>query len=169
MSRRTLVVPIRIAGSHISVYPASDGGILSAGEFRSNPGDDYPDGIQTSILLKVDSIGCLDTLDCEPIGVGLLEFGTSDLLGDLRLYPNPTNGVVRVLVPGSSAIARSPTNGLRLEVLDQLGMVIDIFPVSELRTANQELLIDLTNHPAGVYHLRLIADEGVWTGRVLKE
>ncbi len=145
------------------VYPSSDGGYLATGEFSTFPSVNYPDGIQTSILLKVDSMGCLDSLDCEPIGVGLFE----DLIPEkgvnaLRVYPNPTSGMLRVELPFRGRGQR----GLRLEVLNQRGMVVSSMSNIERRMSNDEVELDLSDQPAGLYHIRLIADEGVWAGKV---
>jgi len=68
----------------------SDGGMLITGELEIDPGDVYPEYIQTGFVLKLDEYGCLEEgcQEDDPI-VGVEE--VTQAVSKLAIYPNPTN------------------------------------------------------------------------------
>jgi hypothetical protein len=104
-----------------------------------------------------DSRGCSDVLTFS-IGVS----ATNDLpgLAALQLQPNPTGGS-SVLV----ATFDQPVDG-QLQVLDLLGR-----PVMEVNFSEASALsetIDLQNHPAGLYLVRLTVAGQMLTRKLVK-
>jgi len=84
-------------GEYTRVYgvtQTTDGGYIMAGEYFSSPGNIYPEGIQTAIAVKVDSLGCL-VAGCDTL-VGVTVIPKIDL--GLLVYPNPVSEVVNVSV-----------------------------------------------------------------------
>ncbi|MBP7463893.1 MAG: T9SS type A sorting domain-containing protein, partial [Bacteroidales bacterium] len=76
----------------------SDGGFMLTGEFRSDPGTMFPNGIQSALAIKVDSCGCLDAEGCNP------HCGDSYLPQYIRMpqaevYPNPAVDEIRIVLP----------------------------------------------------------------------
>jgi len=92
-----------------------------------------------------------DTVIIDPDYVGIGEaFGAN-----LHVYPNPTDGIVRVDgLQGTVAV----------EVLDATGRVIS----RSGNSGNASLTLDLSGQPAGFYLLRLSGAEGVAVRRVVK-
>jgi hypothetical protein len=76
------------------VSQTTAGGYIMPGDYYSTPGNIYPEGIQTAIAVKVDSLGCL-VAGCDTI-VGIAEIPKVDL--GLRVYPNPASEVINIWV-----------------------------------------------------------------------
>lgn len=74
---------------------------------------------------------------------------------DLSVYPNPNDGKFKVK-------AENEGNVMGFQVFDNKGVLIRNGMLVE------EADIDITNHPAGVYLLRIIKDDGVYSRMVLK-
>jgi hypothetical protein len=72
----------------LHTLPTSDGGFLCTGTYRSDPREEYPQGIQTAIALKVDEFGCLEE-GCEITSVEEL---SSTLSSPIKVWPNPVTG-----------------------------------------------------------------------------
>ena len=72
----------------LHTLPTSDGGFLCTGTYRSDPREEYPQGIQTAIALKVDEYGCLEE-GCEITSVEEL---SSTLSSPIKVWPNPVTG-----------------------------------------------------------------------------
>jgi archaellum component FlaF (FlaF/FlaG flagellin family) len=79
-------------------------------------------------------------------------------LGKLNVYPNPSQGVFQVNIPNSGA------EPVQLEVFDMLGNLI----VSETISNSQNGIVDLRSRANGSYFIRVLKDDVVWTGRLLK-
>lgn len=74
------------------------------------------------------------------------------------VYPNPTTGLFNVTL--STEISKDAT----LEVFDVLGKVVAVKGAASLSNSNVEL--DLTNMQNGVYFVRLISDNEIYTQSV---
>lgn len=72
----------------LHTLPTSDGGFLCTGTYRSDPREEYPQGIQTAIALKVDEFGCLEE-GCEITSVEELSITLSS---PIKVWPNPVTG-----------------------------------------------------------------------------
>ena len=82
----------------------SDGGFMLTGEFSSDPGAMFPNGIQSALAIKVDSCGCLDAEGCNP------HCGDSYLPQYIRMpqaevYPNPAVDEIRIVLPNGNGSA----------------------------------------------------------------
>ena len=131
------------------VYPASDGGFLCAGEFRSSDSPLYPGGIQVSVLAKVDSMGCLDLDSCEPIVDALHEYEQERL----RIFPNPIRGgELNIHFPQEVMVER-------VMIADALGRFEDLkFEI--VIGGNLKLHISNLKFPAGLYSLLITTRDG---------
>jgi hypothetical protein len=70
----------------------------------------------------------------------------------VKLFPNPTTGIMTIQ-PASSAVL---FNSLGLQILNVKG-------------ESQEIQLDLTNYPSGVYFVRVQTDAGAVTRKIVKE
>ena len=93
--------------SETSLYGMSrtnDGGFMLTGEFSSDPGAMFPNGIYSALAIKVDSCGCLDAEGCNP------HCGDSYLPQYIRMpqaevYPNPAVDEIRIVLPDGNGSA----------------------------------------------------------------
>jgi PKD repeat protein len=84
-----------------------------------------------------------------------------DSLNGLKIVPNPTNGIFFVNLSNGAV----PDN---IEVYSVLGQQIYKMNQIQLSTLNSPLSIDLSSQPAGVYFIRVVAGNRVYTGKVVK-
>ncbi len=144
------------------VTPTSDGGFLGTGKYQSDPGELYPQGIQTAIALKVDEYGCLEP-GCQTVGLEELAPSTSSG-STLKVWPNPTTGQVSVELPFE--IRNGGRTTAEVEVVDAYGRAQNIrLDIRGLELAT----IELEHLPPGAYVLRLITEDGVYSARVIRE
>lgn len=71
---------------------------------------------------------------------------------NIQLYPNPTTGEIQLRNVAADAV----------QVLDNMGRLV-------LTQENPGTSIDISNAPAGVYFLKIMAGEKVYSARVVKE
>jgi hypothetical protein len=76
----------------------------------------------------------------------------------VRLYPNPSSGEFTVSTFGSAG-------NLRMEIFDTRGRMIQ----RKKGRGNSSLQGDLTAHPSGIYHIRVISGEHVTVLKFLKD
>lgn len=102
-----------------------------------------------------------DAADSDFAPVLNLKYGPSTTTGiasvvskdDVILYPNPTAGPVLISAPGTRIVD--------LSVFNAAGQLV----VKPVPSANN---FDLTDQPAGIYHVRVISESGVITKSVVK-
>ena len=101
----------------------------------------YPDGVnsQDGWLLKVDSVGCLVTNDCEPVGIIQPEAETEKLL----VYPNPASQEFTV----SNLILRQGQHDKIVKIYNSIGQQVYLQPI------NHELSINVANWQNGIYYV----------------
>ena len=114
------------------------------------------DGIATSLStdrLAYATDGILGELD-NPV---VLHFGPMDVEGnalvDVKIYPNPSAGIFNI----------EGQNIRKVEVFNVLGQ-----PVYAKDTENGLIMIDLTNHAAGIYLIRVVTDNGIVNNQIMK-
>ncbi len=125
----------------------------------------YPDTSTLFVLKSVDSTGnpswdsvFITVVDCDTLSVS--EYG----LENIRLYPNPANGIVYVEYLASSYKSERSGDpayaGLqaasRLEILDLYGKVL---VSKEINGVDKRLKIDVSGLPDGIYFLRIISEK----------
>ena len=131
------------------ITPTSDGGYIMAGEYFSTPGNIYPEGIQTAIAVKVDSLGCL-VAGCDTL-VGIAEMPKVDL--GLLVYPNPASGTINVVVAEKVSVEK-------VRVYEVTGRVVLIqSPLIPLRQGGA-ISLDVSNLKAGMYLLEVETKDG---------
>jgi hypothetical protein len=171
---RTILNPDQM-GEELDVYgrfhlkgvrETSDGGFICGGEFNVFPGGEiFPGGIQTAFAMKLDGYGCLEE-GCQLVGLAEEEIGT------LKVYPNPTTGDLRVVLP--SRLPLDVRNGGRaaaeVVVFDALGRAVSNFKFQVHTSADGESLnLNIEGLPNGMYVLRLLTQDSVYSSRILKE
>jgi len=128
------------------VSVTSDGGFICTGELQINPGDVYPEYIQTGFVLKLDEYGCLEEgcQEDDPI-VSVETPEVSE--GKLLIYPNPADEYLIVeyaIIESSEASLLTITN-INGQVVHQ----------EELNYPQDELVIITNKLPAGQYFCTL--------------
>lgn len=123
-----------------SMQPTSDGGYIIAGESDSGISGDKSQG----------SMGMSDFWLLK-LGPDLL--GIEDELNDyLRLYPNPTSGIVKLELKQKEAT--------QVSIYNSLGKVI--FTRNLFKTVGENLLyLDLSKEPKGIYTIQIVSENQV--------
>jgi hypothetical protein len=104
----------------------------------------------------INNNNCSDTSDCVTINnVGFRENNK----GSFRLFPNPTQGVVKIERNNSA----SPIGIYQLQLVDSHGKVIQ---KSQVNFQDGFIEINLDNFPAGVYQLTLMNQHEVFYDKV---
>ena len=104
----------------------------------------------------INNNNCSDTSDCMTINnVGFRENNK----GSFRLFPNPTQGVVKIERNNSA----SPIGIYQLQLVDSHGKMIQN---SQVNFQDGFIVINLDNYPAGVYQLTLMNQHEVFHEKV---
>ncbi len=100
------------------------------------------------------------------LGVKIDDFLISGTLGvntlatnKIKLYPNPTNGIITLSVDENSIIKS-------FEIYDLSGKLIKNSTFTENSPTN--INIDLSNFSQGIYFIKVTSDEGIYSNRLLK-
>lgn len=90
---------------------------------------------------------------------GIKDVPEMDADGNIRIYPNPTKGIIHVEVQESQ-----PVNDLRIMLYDLSGK-----PVADYPGLRDNGVIDVSNQPKGVYILKIVLNNKVKTLKIVKE
>jgi hypothetical protein len=108
--------------------------------------------------VMIDNNNCSDTSDCVTVNnIGLRE----NTQGTFRLYPNPTQGIVKVERNNSL----SPSSIYQLQLVDSHGKVIQ---ESNVNFQDGFIVINLDDYPAGMYQITLTNQHEVFHNKVSK-
>jgi hypothetical protein len=118
--------------------------------------EDLPNGRYTYYVkaLYVD--------DCETLSYNVVKVAVEftgiekNDLSDIRVYPNPTTGQLR--------ITNHESRIMNVEVFDLMGRQF----VSNLKSQTSNLLMDLSNLPTGIYFIRIQTENNVITRKIIK-
>jgi hypothetical protein len=109
-------------------------------------------------LLPCQSVSPNPPFSCGPVSVEELLTGENN---PVRIFPNPTTGEINI-----EWLDRIPENG-RLYITDPLGQVLQTKSIPDYESTFATSLDDL---PAGMYYLKVRADEHLWTvAKLIKE
>lgn len=131
-----------IAGQRINYLP---GTVVQSGGYmlgRIAPGGPYC-GVYESPMTRVEAVKSFDVENQQ----------------EIRVYPNPTSGKARVIIPPG---------------IDRSGNVLEVYNFSGARIISadidpkREAEIDLTAEPAGIYLIRVITDEKIFSTRLVR-
>jgi len=106
--------------------------------------------VNGSYAVVVTENGCSDTSDCVVIDyIGIKEIDADKI----EIYPNPTNNLVTIDIPGISA---------EIEVIDAQGKILQVSKIENNGT------ISLGEYVTGVYILRISSKNGTSVHRIVK-
>jgi len=72
----------------------------------------------------------------------------SSYISNIRLYPNPTNGIVNI---------NGITNCIKMEILSCSGEIVkSIIPAND-----DQIKLNLTDLPAGIYHVKIVSENSI--------
>ncbi len=147
------------------ILPLGNDGYYMACEFVSTPGNTFPNGIQTGLVIKTDQYGCLEpgcqwndpTID-EPD-----EYHGSETTGiacpgdeeNLHIWPNPVHENLFVETLVLPAV---------IKMYNLKGELVKQISINEKLTA-----ISTGKLPKGIYWLQVIGNHGMKTGKVVVE
>jgi hypothetical protein len=109
-------------------------------------------------VMVTDAVGCTDEVSFR-ISFPVATNDPADLLTDLRVFPNPTSGLLEVKLELPEASA------LRATVYDLTGRQLQAYDFGRQLRLNEQL--DFSAYPAGIYLLRLHTADAARTVRVV--
>lgn len=114
----------------------------------------------THYAVALSKGGCMDTSACTEVIVAGIDENTSST--QIRIYPNPTKGLVHLTIQSPS------TETIRINVTDVLGKTV--YTSNLEKTSNSiETEFNLGGNAAGVYMIECISKEGVEIRRLVVE
>jgi len=128
------------------IIETSDGGIACTGEANIQPGDAFPQSLQTGFVLKLDEYGCLEEgchLDDPVVSVEEVVEESERML----VYPNPATDYVIINYKTSKT-----SNNLSLVISDIAGKIIYN---RSLDTEQDEIILPTNEYPNGQYFCTL--------------
>jgi len=128
------------------VIETSDGGIACTGEANIQPGDSFPQQLQTGFVLKLDEYGCLEEgchLNDPVVSVEEVVEESARML----VYPNPATDYVTINYKTAKI-----TNDLSLIISDITGKIIY---TRNLDIEQDEIIIPTSKYPNGQYFCTL--------------
>ena len=111
-----------------------------------------------SLIYIVPSLPHIDSIICTSGPVGVEEAESND--NEIIIYPNPTSGVFNVQVSGYANVQMNS-----IEVYNVLGE--KIVAVAGGSGSNSQMQIDISNHPEGIYFVRVQTAEGMMSKKMV--
>ena len=130
----------------------SDGGMLITGELEIDPGDIYPEYIQTGFALKLDEYGCLEA-DCQEDDPIVSVISPQLSIKEMSIYPNPARESVMLSYDVGQSAGR-----VSFTVADVAGRVVHEQVLTSIAGSVQ---VDTQGWASGVYLCRLVVDGAV--------
>jgi hypothetical protein len=118
---------------------------------------ELPDGNYTYFVRAIYADGC-ETLSYNVVKVNIQNVGIVETHcnASLRVYPNPTDGQLR--------ITNYELQIKNIEIFDLLGKSVGTNPC-----VRPETTIDISHLPAGMYFMRIQTDKGIITKKIVKK
>lgn len=111
-----------------------------------------------SYAVIVSNDGCSDTSECFPVAILGVQHNRE--LADFRIYPNPSNGNLKVAFS-------KPINGqIEIVVKDQIGRIVN---AQTINTPSKELTLNLESLQIGIYTFCIKTSLGDITKRLIIE
>lgn len=82
-------------------------------------------------------------------------------LKELEIYPNPSSGLINV------RICLATSENVRISVFDNQGRMVDTFNKGKLNKGEQNIKLNLSNVPNGIYMIRIETENMVKTTKVI--
>jgi hypothetical protein len=136
-----------------NITPTSDNGFILAGEFRSEPSNFFPQYIQSAVLLKVDSCGCL-TENCDNSGTENYIYNSKP-----EIFPNPSSETINIIV--SNELNKKK---IRYIIYNKKGQMI----VSKEELYFDKITINISNLVPGNYTLIIMGNSKIYSGKFEK-
>lgn len=111
------------------------------------------DGIYTISLAATSAFGCVDSATVQITVNDCASIDENEKIS-LNVYPNPSNGL--------SQISTDVQGVYEIKVLDLTGQI-----VKTIRTADQNIDLNMTDHPAGIYFVNLTSSRQTNTVKLI--
>ncbi len=112
----------------------------------------YTSLVNGNYAVEVTLNGCVDTSDC--VTITLTGVTQAENNNQLKIYPNPTTGLFRLSMSALGTVSVYNQDGKRIYILEN-------------EISDNELSIDLSAYPKGVYMIQTITAEGVFTRKLV--
>lgn len=144
------------------IEQAPDGGYVMVGKFNS-PEDPY----DKTWLVKVDACGDLVWQGCDPVGIQEFQIQSRNDGMKLEIYPNPARDLVRVLTPSGVGVSAGWQS---LSLYDVTGKVVKELSDDRFTQSNDEVTLDVSDLPSGLYSIALTTAYGrVFSSKLVVE
>jgi hypothetical protein len=143
-----------------------DGGFMLAGEFRTSSSTLFPGGIQSSLVIKVDSCGCLDAEGCnEHCADSYAEYFIT--MAEASVFPNPASDKITVSFEyeGAETEFTYKIYSLNAQLLQE-GVSSASAP---LQNENCNFEIYIEDLPSDFYTIQTWGGGKIFTGKFVKE
>ena len=130
----------------------SDGGFICTGELQIDPGDIYPEYMQTGFALKLDEYGCLEE-GCQEDDPIVSVISPQLSVKEMSVYPNPASESVTLSYDVGQSAGR-----VSFTVADVAGRVVH---EQVLASVAGRVQVDTQGWASGVYLCRLVVDGAV--------
>ncbi len=137
--------------THTKIYgitPTEDGGFIMGGEYFCSPSTMFPSGTQQGLVIKVDSMGCLEE------GCGTTNIRHTINAINAEIYPNPASEKITITLA-------EQTNAAHVKIYNAKGCLW----INE-EYENSEM--DVSQLPAGVYTVNIWAEGKFYIGKFVK-
>jgi hypothetical protein len=115
-------------------------------------------------LANYDELGLVNEDFCGDFPVLSVKKQTEEAKNNVSsIYPNPTTGLVNI------SLKLENSSNVAITVRNIVGQEMLVTPSVNLNRGYNTVSIDLTNLPNGIYTYSVVSDEGVSSGRVVKE
>ncbi len=131
------------------ITPTEDGGFIMGGEYFCSPSTMFPSGTQQGLVIKVDSMGCLEE------GCGTTNIRHTINALNAEIYPNPASEKITITLTGQ-------TNAAHIKIYDAKGCLW----INE-EYENSEM--DISQLPVGIYTVNIWAEGKFYVGKFVKE
>ncbi len=131
------------------ITPTEDGGFIMGGEYFCSPSTMFPSGTQQGLVIKVDSMGCLEE------GCGTTNIRHTINAINAEIYPNPASKKITITLA-------KQTNTAHIKIYDAKGCLW----VNE-EYENSEM--DVSQLPVGIYTVNIWAEGKFYVGKFVKK
>ncbi len=143
------------------ITPTEDGGFIMGGEYFCSPSTIFPSGTQQGLVIKVDSMGCLEE------GCGTTDIRHTINALNAEIYPNPASEKITFTLA-------EQTNAAKIKIYDAKGCLwvnIGSQGVTQSHTLTNTqtgIEMDVSQLPAGIYTVNIWAEGKFYVGKFAK-
>ncbi len=151
--------------THTKIYgitPTEDGGFIMGGEYFCSPSTMFPSGTQQGLVIKVDSMGCLEE------GCGTTNIRHTINALNAEIYPNPASKKITITLAKQTNTAKIKIYDAKACLLVNIGSQ-GVTQSHTLTNTQTGIEMDVSQLPAGIYTVNIWAEGKFYVGKFVKE